>query len=252
MRTVVLVRATCVICSQTLVHRAAGAEDVREVVALAQLPLQPDVLLDQPLAVGLDQALDLDRMRDHRRDDAEELAGALVVAFRLEAQLEREHARRRGGSAAAARRRTIRSGSPGSPLAERGLAADPRHDDRTAGREHLARQRAAPACRSARRDRGPRRPTRPLRAATGRSTTARRRRARRRATARESRARGAATPGSSSRSPAPGSPPAATSACGSRRVGGAPRSLWAALTGHVRCSVISRFILCCASRPRCR
>ena len=55
------------------VHRAAGAEDLREVVALAQLPLQPHVLLHQPLAVRLEQPLHLDRLRDHRGDDAEEL-----------------------------------------------------------------------------------------------------------------------------------------------------------------------------------
>ena len=123
------------------VHRAAGAQDVREVVALAQFPLQPDVLLDQPLAIGLDQALDLDRVRDHRGDDAEELAGALVVSFRLVAQLDRQHARRPAiEQQRDADERALRIA--GCPLAERGLAADPRDDHGTAGREHLARQRA--------------------------------------------------------------------------------------------------------------
>ena len=192
--TVVFVRATCIICSQTRVHRAAGAEDVREVVALAQLSLQPDVLLHQPLALGLEQPLDLDRLRDHRGDDAEELAGALVVAVRLEPQLDAEHA---GGAAvqrAAARRRTTRSSSPATPLAERRLAADARHHDRPAGREDLARERAAghaglPAAIAAAADRRD-----DLERQTVRPTRARRRCARRRATSRESRAPGAATP----------------------------------------------------------
>jgi hypothetical protein len=63
---------------------------VRKVVALAQFSLQAHVFLHQPLAVGLDQPLDLDGVRDHRCDDAKELAGALVVALRLEAQLDGE------------------------------------------------------------------------------------------------------------------------------------------------------------------
>ena len=56
-----------------LPHRPAGADDVREVVALAQLLPQVRVLVDQPPPLVLDQPLDLDRLRDHRRDDAEEL-----------------------------------------------------------------------------------------------------------------------------------------------------------------------------------
>ena len=65
-----------------LPHRPAGADDVREVVALPQLLPQVRVLVDQPPLLLLDQPLDLDRLRDHRRDDAEELDAAVVVALR--------------------------------------------------------------------------------------------------------------------------------------------------------------------------
>ena len=75
-----------------LPHRAAGADDVREVVALAQLLPQVRVLVDQALLVLLDQPLDLDRLRDHRRDDAEELDAALEVALRLELEIDAERA----------------------------------------------------------------------------------------------------------------------------------------------------------------
>ena len=56
-----------------LAHRPARADQVREVVALLQLLPQVRVLVDQPLLVGLDQPVHLDRLRDHRSDDAEKL-----------------------------------------------------------------------------------------------------------------------------------------------------------------------------------
>jgi hypothetical protein len=123
---VVLARATCIICSHT---------------ACIARPLQPDVLLDEPLAVRLEQLLDLDRVRDHRRDDAEELPRTLVIALGLEAQLDAEHARRppveeqRHADEAA----LLAAG----PLAQRRLPARARDHDGPTGGEDLARQRPA-------------------------------------------------------------------------------------------------------------
>ena len=90
-----------------LVHLArgtAGADDVREVVALAQLLPQVGVLVDQPAPFFLDQPLDVERLRDHRADDAEELDAAFVVALRLELQVDGERTDRRRAGRRSARR----------------------------------------------------------------------------------------------------------------------------------------------------
>ena len=68
-------------------------DQVREVVALAQLLPQVHVLVDEPLALGFDQLLHLQRLADHRGDDAEELRRAVVEALRLERQLNSQRAR---------------------------------------------------------------------------------------------------------------------------------------------------------------
>ena len=75
-----------------LPHRAARAEDVREVVALAQLVAQPHVLVHEALPVGFDERLHLERLRQHRADDAVELRRPVVVAVASERQLDLEHA----------------------------------------------------------------------------------------------------------------------------------------------------------------
>ena len=75
-----------------LPHRPAAADQVREVVALAQLLPEVRVLVDEPPLVLLDQPVDLQRLRDHRRDDAEELRAALEVALRLELEIDGERA----------------------------------------------------------------------------------------------------------------------------------------------------------------
>ena len=75
-----------------LPHRAARPEDVREVVALAQLVAQPHVLVHQPLTVCLEQRLHLQRLRQHRSDDAVELHRAVVVAIAAKRELDFEHA----------------------------------------------------------------------------------------------------------------------------------------------------------------
>ena len=124
------------------VHRAARAEDLREIVALAQLALQPDVLLHEALAVRLDEPLHLDRLRDHGCDDAEELCAALVVAVRFVGQLERQHARRTPVQQQrhAYERPLV---SVRVSIGQRRLAAHTRHHDGTAAGEDLERQPAA-------------------------------------------------------------------------------------------------------------
>src|SRR4029077_11378755 len=77
---------------EDLPHRSAAADEVGEIVPLAQLLPEMGVLVDQLALVLLDQALDLDRLADHRGDDAEELRAALEVALGLEPQIDRERA----------------------------------------------------------------------------------------------------------------------------------------------------------------
>jgi hypothetical protein len=71
-----------------LAHRAAGADQVREVVALLQLLPQMSVLVDEPLPVRFDEAVDLHRLGNHRPDHAEKLHRPVIVAVGLEPQVD--------------------------------------------------------------------------------------------------------------------------------------------------------------------
>ena len=140
--TVVLVGATCEICSIHLLHRAARADEVREAVALLQLRAQVRVLVDEHLVVGLDQPVHPHGLRDHRPDDAEELRRALVVAVRLERQVDAEGA---DGLAVDADRHAdvgqflVRQFGPGGRAEqEPRLAADLRDHHRVARPNHFA------------------------------------------------------------------------------------------------------------------
>ena len=75
-----------------LAHRAAGADEVREIVALLEFLPEMGVLVDQALLLGLDQPMHLDRLGDHRSDHAEKLHRAGVVAFRFETQIDANRA----------------------------------------------------------------------------------------------------------------------------------------------------------------
>jgi hypothetical protein len=140
--TVVLVRATCATCSQTLAHRAARADQVRKIVALLQLEPQVRVLVDQLLALSLNQAVHAHRLRDHRSDDADEFRGAVVVAVRLEMQIDANGADRL--AVERDRRRDVgelllrQLGPLGGAMQKARLAADARHDDRFAGLDDFA------------------------------------------------------------------------------------------------------------------
>ena len=117
-------------------HRTARAEDVREIVALAQLALEVRVFLAQPLALGVDDALNADRLRHQRRDDAKELHRAVEIALGFETEVGAERAdglpvqQNRDADVAdllAPQLRTI----GGAPQEHR-LARHFRHDDRLA------------------------------------------------------------------------------------------------------------------------
>jgi hypothetical protein len=78
-----------------LVHlprRATRADDVREVVALAQLLPQVRVLVEQAPPLLLDHLLHVERLPEDRADDAEELHAAVVIALRFEAEIDSERA----------------------------------------------------------------------------------------------------------------------------------------------------------------
>ena len=100
------------------------------------------VLVDEPLPVGADQAVHLDRLGDHRSDDAEKLRGAVVVAVSLVAEVDADRAD--GLALERDRRRDVgqfllrQLGPVGGAIEERRLAAHPRHDDRLAALHHLA------------------------------------------------------------------------------------------------------------------
>ena len=127
---------------EDLPHRTAAADQVREVVALAQLLPQVRVLVDQRPLVLLDQAVNLHRLRDHRRDDAEELGAALEVALGLVLEIDGQRADRAAVQAdrhADEAQLLVRQlGPPRRAVQERRLAADVRHDDRLAALHDLA------------------------------------------------------------------------------------------------------------------
>jgi len=127
---------------EDLPHRPAAADQIGEVVALAQLLPQVRVLVDEGPLVLLDQPVDLQRLRDHRRDDAEELGAALEIALRLELEIDGERPDRaaveadRHADEAQLLVRQLRA--PRGAVQKRRLAADVRHDDRLPALDHFA------------------------------------------------------------------------------------------------------------------
>jgi hypothetical protein len=126
-----------------LARRSARPDDVRKVVPLAQLLAQVRVLVHQPPALLFDQALNVQRLRNHRADDAEELDAALVVALRLELQVHGEgadgltlHVDRHADEAQLVARNV---GAPRHTVQELGLLADARDDNRLAALHDLTR-----------------------------------------------------------------------------------------------------------------
>ena len=128
-----------------LVHlpdRAARPDDVRKVVLLPQFLAEVLVLVDQAAFVLFDQPLNLDRLRDHRRHDAEKLDAAVEVALRLVAQVDAEGADRPAVQddrhADEAQLLVVAVGPPRRPVEHRRLAADAGHDDRLGGFDDAA------------------------------------------------------------------------------------------------------------------
>ena len=128
-----------------LVHlpdRSAGPDDVGEVVLLPELLPQVFVFVDEAPLVLLDQPLNLDGLRDHRRDDAEELDAAVEVAFGLVAQVHAERAHgpavQHHGDAHEAELLLVAIGPPGGAVEHRRLTADPGHDDGLGSFHHPA------------------------------------------------------------------------------------------------------------------
>ncbi len=133
-----------------LLNRRAVADDVAERVAVAQLVAEVLVLFGQPVAIGLDQPPHLHRLRDHRRHNAIELQGALVVAILSIRQDDLQRPCRTPGDEdrdADERQFPPRSGG----RRERRLLADLRHDDRPARVDHAAGDRVDRAIARARR-----------------------------------------------------------------------------------------------------
>ena len=100
------------------------------------------VLGQQPPALVLDRALHLQRLRDHRGDDAHELHAAVEVALGLEPQIDAERADRlavdQDRHADEAELLARQLGSSRRAVQKVRLAADPRHDDRLAALDHAA------------------------------------------------------------------------------------------------------------------
>ena len=124
-------------------HRTAGAQNVRKVVALAQLELQMGVFLPQPVALIVDDALNANRLGHQRRDDAQKFHAAIEIAIGFEAEIGAEGAdclavqQNRHADVAdflARQFGTFRR----APQKHR-LARDPRHDDRLAALRPRAR-----------------------------------------------------------------------------------------------------------------
>ena len=75
-----------------LAQRIRVADDVTEIVALAQLLLQVHAFIQQALLVGFDQVIDLNCLRDHRRDNREKLCRSFIIAFGFIFQVDTQHA----------------------------------------------------------------------------------------------------------------------------------------------------------------
>ena len=122
-----------------LLNRGAVADDAAERVLVAQLVAQVLVLLGEAAAIRFDRPPQLQRLRDHRRDDAIELERALIVAVLLERQHDLE--RPPGPPPDRDRHGQIGELAPAfRPLArrrrQRRLLAHPRHDHRLPGVDH--------------------------------------------------------------------------------------------------------------------
>ena len=128
-----------------------------------ELVAQVRVLLDQPLTLRVDEPRRLDRVGDHRRDDAEECQRAIVVAAGVERQVDAERADRpaiddeRDADEAELLAREL--GTLVRAAQEHRLAADLRHDDRPAALhdpagDAFAQPVAGPPARRAQPDRG--------------------------------------------------------------------------------------------------
>src|SRR6185436_7786492 len=121
---------------EDLPQRPAAAHQVGEAVPLAQLLAQVRVLVDQPPLVFLDQAVNLDRLANHRGDDAEELGVAFEIAIGLELQVDGERTDRAAVEedrhADEAQLLPRQLGTARGTVEERRLAADARHHDRLA------------------------------------------------------------------------------------------------------------------------
>ena len=127
---------------EDLPHRTAAADQVREVVAFTQFLPQVRVLVDQVALVFLDQTMDLHRLRDHRRDNAEKLGAAVEVALGLVLQVDGQRA---NGAPVEADRHAYEAqllvrqlGTPRGAMQERRFAADVRHHNRLPALHHLA------------------------------------------------------------------------------------------------------------------
>ena len=124
-------------------------ENVRKVVALAQLALEVGVFLAQPIALGVDDALNANRLRHERRHDAEELDRAVELALGLEAEVGAQRAdglaveQNRHADVADFLARQLRP-LGGAPQEHR-LARDARHDDRLAALHDASRDALSPS-----------------------------------------------------------------------------------------------------------
>ena len=107
------------------------------------------VLVDEAALVFLDQPVDFHRLRDHRRDDAEEFDAAVEGPFGIELQIDSERADRapveRDGDTDEAQLLVRELGTPRRPVEERRLAAHARHDDRLPALHHPSRNALARA-----------------------------------------------------------------------------------------------------------
>ena len=100
------------------------------------------ILVDQPFLVFLDEALNLDRLRDARRGDAEKFDVAVVIAVGVEPQIDAEGAHRpaidQDRHADEAELLFGQLGTLRGAIEKCRFLADARHDDRPAALDDLA------------------------------------------------------------------------------------------------------------------
>src|SRR5262249_53300578 len=116
-----------------LLHWAAVADYVREIVALLKFLPELSILVDQTLALGLDETVNFNRLGYHRGHHAKEFHGSLVIAFLFECQV---YAKRAYGFPIQhyrhADKRELLLGKVfplGCPVQKKRLPADLRHHD---------------------------------------------------------------------------------------------------------------------------